>query len=119
MSDNNQHPNYEYRNNKRITTYRPIILNHQNISLGLTMINLSPTGLGATGPIQISPDELVELKIKLPYNHEFIELKLRAHLVHSTPVRGQYLIGFTFNSITQHQQRILNNFIKSHNPSKL
>ncbi|MBE0493428.1 MAG: PilZ domain-containing protein [Thiomicrospira sp.] len=119
MSNHKPHSNSEYRHNKRITTHRPIILNHQNLSLGLTMINLSLTGLGATGPIKLNANDLVELRLSLPFYDEFIELKLNARLVHSTPVRGQFLIGVDFDAISSHQQRIISNFIDSHAKSQL
>lgn len=83
------------------------------------MINLSLTGLGATSPIKINPDDPVEVTFSLPFNDEFIELKFDSRLVHSTPVRGQFLIGLAFDTLTSHQQRIISNFINSHQKSQL
>ncbi len=83
------------------------------------MINLSLTGLGATSAIKINPDAPVEVKFSLPFNDEFIELKLNSWLVHSTPVRGQFLIGLAFDKLNSHQQRIISNFINSHQKSQL
>lgn len=119
MSNHKPHSSSEYRNNKRITTHRPIILDHQNLSLGLTMINLSLTGLGATGPIKLNPDDIIELRFNLPFNDEFIDLKIKARLVHSTPVRGQFLIGVAFEALSLHQQRIISNYIDNQAKSKL
>lgn len=83
------------------------------------MINLSLSGLGATSSIKINPSDPVEVRFNLPFNDEFIELELKAQLIHSTPVRGQFLIGLAFEKLSSHQQRIISNFINSHEKSRL
>lgn len=119
MSNKSSQSSIELRHNKRITTHRPIILNHQNLSMGVTMINLSLSGLGATSSIKINPNDPVEVRFSLPFNDEVIELKIDSQLVHSTPVRGQFLIGLAFEPLSSHQQRIISNFINSQQKSRL
>lgn len=83
------------------------------------MINLSLSGLGATGPLKINPNDPVKVSLNLPYNDEYIELNIESRLVHSTPVRGQFLIGLAFEKLSSHQQRIISNFINGHTKSEL
>ena len=109
----------ENRQFKRITTDRPIKLINKNESFNLKMINLSQEGAGLLSAICFEENEPVELEMKLPFMDEMTQLKLKSKVVHTTPVRGQFLLGLHFETMSKHQQFVLEKFINHKYHSKL
>lgn len=109
----------EQRKYKRITTDRPIKLTNKNESFNLKMINISQGGAGILSAIFFEDDDIISVDLSLPFIGEVTSLSLNGKVVHSTPVRGQYLVGIKFDQLSSHQKRVIEHFVNHASGAKL
>lgn len=102
----------ENRQAERVSTDRPVKLTHENQNHMAKMINLSTTGIGILSNLKCEDSQNIQIDFELPFYGDFTALKLEGTVVHCTPVRGQYLLGVTLNSLNKHQTLVVQNFIK-------
>lgn len=100
------------RQNDRVSTDRLVQLSNDNFKHQARMINISTTGIGILSNFEVKESENLQMSFELPFYDDFSTLKIEGTVKHCTPVRGQFLLGVAINSLSNHQTRVMEGFIK-------
>lgn len=101
----------ENRKFKRIPTDRPIKIVHNDQQYNLKMLNLSEGGVGVLSPIKFENNEELIIYLTLPFMNQLTEMKIKATLMYSSPIREKFRLGFRFENLTRHQKMVLQKFV--------
>lgn len=106
-------PTNDRRHFERVSTERPVTLRTQEQPIQGKMIDLSLRGAGVLIHDVCVVTDLIELSFVLPTNSNKA-LSLSATITHSSPVRGECLLGLEFINIPQAQEAAIKEFIRFH-----
>ncbi|WP_084657257.1 PilZ domain-containing protein [Hydrogenovibrio kuenenii] len=101
------------RHFERVSTERPVTLRIQEQPIQGKMIDLSLRGAGVLIHDTCVTTNQIELSFVLPTNTNYA-LSLSATITHSSPVRGQCLLGLEFINTPRSQETAIKEFIRFH-----
>lgn len=106
--------NKDRRQYERVATERPVTLISQGLpEMDGKMIDLSVKGAGIVLHDNCLTSKDLQLSFMLPAQTAK-PITVSAHIAHSTPVRGDCLLGLEFTDISDAQMAAINEFIRFH-----
>ncbi|WP_044407500.1 PilZ domain-containing protein [Thiomicrospira microaerophila] len=82
--------------------------------LSVRVVNISTIGLGIISPIQLEAQTYIAIRLELLLNNQQIPLHLAGHVVHTTAVQTQFLVGIELDKPSEYCQRIIHQYVTQH-----
>jgi len=102
------------RCSERISVNRTVEINNESQPISMKMVNISNCGFGALGSKAFQNGEILRVNFLLPGYEQNSKISLNAQVIHSTRVNNSFLIGLSFQDLTQHEQLVIKEFANFH-----